>query len=68
MSSKAKDKDAIHPVVDYLSNPEIADVLSKGLSMLYEKNPKNPVEYLALWLLNQSNEKTIKMRVIHFKK
>lgn len=63
MSSKEKDTNAIHPALQYLSTPEISDILSKGLSVLYEKNPKNPVEFLALWLLNHSNEHTIKLKV-----
>ena len=59
----AKGSQILHPDVEYLLTPEITDVLSKGLSAVYEKRPKNPVEYLALWLLNSSNEKIMRLKV-----
>lgn len=60
-----EDKGSVmHPDVEYLLTPEIADVLTKGLLELYEKRPHNPVEYLAAWLLNKSNEKLLKLEVI----
>ena len=52
-----------HPDVAYLLTPEISDILAKGLTELYEKRPRNPVEYLAAWLLNKSNETLLKLEV-----
>lgn len=63
MSVKEKEKKTGPPLIEYLATPEIANIISKGMSILYEKQPRNPVEYLALWLLNQSNEKLIKQKV-----
>ena len=63
MSAKEKEGSFMHPDVEYLLTPDIANILSKGMWALYEKKPKNPVEYLALWLLNNGNEQTIKHKV-----
>lgn len=62
-SDTKKEGPKLHPDAEYLLRPDIADILSKGLAELYERRPKNPVEYLALWLLNSSSEKVLKLEV-----
>ena len=42
------------PDADYLMSDEIGLVIAKGMQVLYKTNPKNPVDFLAKWLLNQS--------------
>lgn len=38
-------------------------VISKGMAVMYKTNPKNPVDFLAKWLLNYSQvEKTEDLR------
>jgi len=39
---------------DYLKSEEIGLVIAKGMGVLYKQNPKNPVDFLAKWLLNYS--------------
>jgi len=66
MSSQLKNDSngsLFHPDVQYLLTPEITNILTKGLTELYEKQPSNPAEYLALWLLNINNEKALKLKV-----
>ena len=43
-----------HPDADYLMSDEIGLVIAKGMQVLYKTNPKNPVDFLAKWLLNVS--------------
>jgi hypothetical protein len=63
MSSKAAEGKGLQALQDLLKDPELAGVLSEGLAVLHTKRPKNPVEYLALWLLNTANEQKLKQRV-----
>ena len=42
------------PDADYLMSDEIGLVIAKGMQVLYKTNPKNPVDFLAKWLLNTS--------------
>lgn len=42
------------PDADYLMSDEIGLVIAKGMQVLYKTNPKNPVDFLAKWLLNVS--------------
>lgn len=42
------------PDADYLMSDEIGLVIAKGMQVLYKTNPKNPVDFLAKWLLNHS--------------
>lgn len=42
------------PDADYLMSDEIGLVIAKGMQVLYKNNPKNPVDFLAKWLLNHS--------------
>ena len=62
MSSKTGEAKKVG-TIDPLKNPEVGEVLSEGLAVLYAKKPKNPVEYLALWLLNTAHEQTVKLGV-----
>jgi len=48
-------KQALTPAADYLKSDEIGLVISKGMAVLYKTNPKNPVDFLAKWLLNYSH-------------
>ena len=40
------------PDADYLMSDEIGLVIAKGMQVLYKTNPKNPVDFLAKYLLN----------------
>ena len=37
---------------EYLKSEEIGTVIAKGMAVMYKENPKNPVDFLAKWLLN----------------
>jgi len=39
---------------DYLKSDELGLVIAKGMAVMYKENPKNPVDFLAKWLLNYS--------------
>ena len=39
---------------EYLKSPELGVVIAKGMAVMYKTNPKNPVDFLAKWLLNYS--------------
>jgi hypothetical protein len=43
-----------HPDLQFLKNSEITPIISRGLSELYKIQPKNPITFLANWLLNES--------------
>jgi len=43
------------PDAEYLKSDELGMVISKGLAVLYRTNPKNPVDFLAKWLLNHAS-------------
>lgn len=42
------------PDADYLMSDEIGLVIAKGMQVLYKTNPKNPVDFLAKYLLHTS--------------
>jgi hypothetical protein len=42
------------PDAEYLMSDEIGLVIAKGMQVLYKTNPKNPVDFLAKWLLNKT--------------
>jgi hypothetical protein len=42
------------PDAEYLKSEELGLVLSKGMAVMYRKNPKNPVDFLAKWLMNHA--------------
>ena len=44
---------------DYLKSADLGQVIAKGMATLYETNPKNPVDFLAKWLLNYSKVEQI---------
>lgn len=39
---------------EYLKSKELGMVIAKGMAVMYKTNPKNPVDFLANWLLNYS--------------
>lgn len=60
MSSTAQAKEKSKkqtPDAEYLKSDEIGLVIAKGMAALYKANPKNPVDYLAKWLLNNQQVK-----------
>ena len=44
----------ITPDAEYLKSDELGLVIAKGMAVMYRTNPKNPVDFLAKWLLNHS--------------
>jgi hypothetical protein len=44
-----------HPDAAYLKSEEIGVVIAKGMAVMYKSRPKNPVDFLAKWLLNYTN-------------
>ena len=44
-----------HPDAAYLKSEEIGVVIAKGMAVMYKSRPKNPVDFLAKWLLNYSS-------------
>jgi hypothetical protein len=53
---------------DYLKSEEIGLVIAKGMATMYNENPKNPVDYLAKWLLNYSQVERAQERQIEAKR
>jgi lysyl-tRNA synthetase class I len=39
---------------DYLKSDDLGLVIAKGMAVMYKEDPKNPVDFLAKWLLNYS--------------
>lgn len=58
----AKPKEPVHsehPDATYIKRKDIGEVIAKGLAVMYKTQPKNPVDFLAKWLLNYAQvEKT----------
>lgn len=50
----AHQPNVVKPAADYLKSDEIGLVIAKGMAVLYKTNPKNPVDFLAKWLLNHA--------------
>ena len=50
--NKAATAKATTPAADYLKSDELGLVIAKGMAVMYKTNPKNPVDFLAKWLLN----------------
>jgi len=48
------------PDIDYLRECRIGEVVNRGLADLYESQPINPINFLANWLLVESNGREIK--------
>jgi hypothetical protein len=44
-----------HPDAAYIKREDLGGVISKGMAVLYNTKPKNPVDFLAKWLLNYSH-------------
>jgi hypothetical protein len=51
---KTAEERKITPDAEYLKGPELGLVIAKGMAVMYRTNPKNPVDFLAKWLLNHS--------------
>ncbi len=51
MADKTKDPQD-HPDAAYIKRDDIGLVIAKGMAVLYETRPKNPVDFLGKWLLN----------------
>ena len=43
-----------HPDAAYIKREDVGLVIAKGLAVMYKSQPKNPVDFLAKWLLNYS--------------
>jgi hypothetical protein len=54
-----------HPDIEFLKNSDLGRVVNRGLAELYKTQPKNPVTFLASWLLNESRSVEIKKKVIY---
>lgn len=39
---------------DYIKSQELGEVIAKGMAVMYKQQPKQPVDFLAKWLLNYS--------------
>ena len=50
----SKDSSRAQPDADYLKSDELGLVIAKGMAVMYKANPKNPVDFLAKWLLNHA--------------
>ena len=37
---------------DYIKSKELGAVIAKGMAVMYKQQPKQPVDFLAKWLLN----------------
>ena len=66
MSTTSNKKESIHPDVTYLKDDQIGKVICKGLSVLVKERPKNPIDYLAKWLLSHAQKNLRKKNVIGF--
>lgn len=56
-------KFADHPDIAFLKNSELGAIVNRGLAELYKIQPKNPITFLANWLLNESRSVEIKNKV-----
>lgn len=56
------------PQISFLMESTIVDVINRGLADLYDSQPKNPINFLANWLLEESNGKEIKKMIESEKK
>lgn len=52
-----------HNDIEYLKSAQIGGIVNRGLAELYKIQPKNPVTFLANWLLNESRSTDIKQKV-----
>lgn len=49
---KLASREQDHPDASYIKREDIGVVVAKGLAVMYKTQPKNPVDFLAKWLLN----------------
>lgn len=52
-----------HPDIAYLKSTSLGGVVTRALSDLYKVQPKNPVTFLANWLMNESRSNQIKLKI-----
>ena len=52
---KAAKREQDHPDAAYIKREDIGVVVAKGLAVMFKTQPKNPVDFLAKWLLNYAN-------------
>ncbi len=52
-----------HPDVDFLKSVGVTSTVSRGFAELYKVQPKNPVTFLANWLMNESRSLEILLKV-----
>lgn len=45
----------MHPDAQYVMQDKIGVIIAKGLSVTYKERPKNPIDFFAKWLLDQSD-------------
>jgi hypothetical protein len=55
-----------HHDIIFLKSSELGKIVNRGLVELYKIQPKNPVTFLANWLLNESRSNEIKKKVKYF--
>lgn len=53
----------LHPDVRYVEQEEIGKVICEGLAAIVKAQPKNPVEYLARWLLAYEERDKVQQEV-----
>jgi len=44
-----------HPDAAYIKRDDLGLVIAKGMAVMYKTQPKNPVDFLAKWLLNYAH-------------
>ena len=44
-------KRQLHPTSQYYMRPDVGPLIAKGLAAVYKEKPRNPVDFLAKWLL-----------------
>ena len=52
-----------HPDIQYLKQFEIGNIICQALASAYQKNPKDPIKYIANWLISKSNSADVQKDV-----
>ena len=48
-------RETIDRDIQYLLKPEITNIIGQGLSILYNEQPEDPIDFLGKWLLKYSS-------------
>lgn len=64
MANKDNSKSQSHPDALYLKQAEIGGVIAKGMAVTFKANPKNPIDFFAKWLLQQSESAKAEMQAV----